>query len=439
MCMCVHGGGWQPWYPRLRRERRSASSAPQGEAKNAGGAERARGLIASVAMILRSTARTSRWLLAVGVLPALVTSCGGRANAPSVFGKLEGANEIFFAHETLPACALEASSGEAAPRAESQWVKVPPNALTNRRFSVVQRVSVREKSGGWMRVLALRESSGAAMWLRNAAVATPEEIEDRWSCVVPANEAQALSFDVQATAVQLIPHGARCHGLTPITGTREDVRFAPYALIARRLFVGADKKPVLGVTLASPGGERLLTLTAGDFQNCFGTVAPAADSVSPDETKTFLTWVTLPTPDAKPAPPVSFGVVLAATGLDQAGCIRDGSAGNVECRQPLFGVVAGEPGPYGAPRLVFTRQRLLVALHGAGDKLVSGGELLGETFIMRLPKVREGGAAFARYFNASLSEAVISPEKQTSRGARGARILRPQDAVPAGALLLRRH
>ena len=272
-----------------------------------------RTLLASTRMSLRASAKhglghtvparfTWATLLALGGLPALALACGGQSGArASVFGRLEGATEIFFAHESSPTCALEASPGEKAATDEAQWVKVPANALTNRQFTVMQKSGGGGKGATWTRALALRASGGEAMWVRNVAAATPQEADERWSCAVPGKDVQALSFDLHATTVQLLPYGPKCHAITPIMGSGDDVRFAPYALVARRLFIGADKKPVLGLTLATPGNDRLLTVSASDLQSCFGVVAPSV--LSPEETTAFLTWVTLPAPDAKAAPP----------------------------------------------------------------------------------------------------------------------------------------
>src|SRR4051794_36421850 len=85
-------------------------------------------------------------LVSACVLPALVVSC---RPSPATYGRLENATEIFFAQESAPACDIEASNGESAPALESQWVKVPTNALTNRQFAVVQKQGLQEKGGKW--------------------------------------------------------------------------------------------------------------------------------------------------------------------------------------------------------------------------------------------------------------------------------------------------
>src|SRR4051794_3601020 len=111
--------------------------------------------------------RISRSLLLVAV-PAAAAGClGGGAAPPAFFGRLEGGNENFFAHETIAQWQLEAPNGEKVPELESQWVKVPPNALTNRQFTVVQRSAMADKAGTPYRALELREATGTVLWVRN--------------------------------------------------------------------------------------------------------------------------------------------------------------------------------------------------------------------------------------------------------------------------------
>src|SRR5689334_20800099 len=86
---------------------------------------------------INARGRALLMVCALSSASAFAASCGA-AVPPAFFGRLEGTTEIFFAHEPVPSCQLEASSGERAPERESQWVKVPTNGLTNRQFAIVQ-------------------------------------------------------------------------------------------------------------------------------------------------------------------------------------------------------------------------------------------------------------------------------------------------------------
>jgi hypothetical protein len=361
--------------------------------------------------------------LACAALGAAGVACAPRpASDPTLLGRLGSAQKLSIAYELVPACKLEALPGELSP-STSAWRPVAPNELAGTQLTVTERQASRDDRGA-VRTLKVVDASGRARWLRNTPAALPAEVEDRWSCVVDADLIAPRVKAVSATTVRLVPNAPSCVGFTPLLGDAGDVTFDPYTVLGRRLLRTASGL-VAVVTLASKDGERALSVSASDLDSCFAVTNRAP--LAAKEHDSVATWLG----DVSAAPPsAALGSYLQTAGLDPAACLSEGSGAtrHDECRAAPFGV-ASVARPDGTFELRFSRERVADAVHAYGGTLAPAEELAGINVLMR--QVRGSDDGFGNAFGKALLTSLVDTPRQTTRAARGYRLVRAAD-VAAG-------
>lgn len=363
-----------------------------------------------------------------------LAGCGGAVKDPSSVGaRFEKSEQMVFSFELKPSCHLQTAQTETGPN-DKAWTDANVAQLANRTYKIVGRKTTFPAKGMDKMIsqaYRLEGEKGEAFWIRNAPEATAAKASEDWSCAFDAAAVAKALPKLKAPVVRLSATNTGCTGFAPIFGGIDSVTFAPYTVTARSLF-SQGTQGVVGVRLEADGGEKAITVTAAEFDQCF--VAADRAPPAPRESEVLRQWLTQGAGSGAdaPPPPVSVDTVEQLTALQFDRCMREGTGvlTHHECRMPILRIVdTKQPGTYGPSTLRFVRQRVVDAVHLYAGHLVPSADIVTANVAVRLGK--GAGESFGRSFHDALEKSLLDVPLRVRRSANGFRLLRGAD-VSAG-------